>query len=60
MQTQNKNPWTLVTSEPVYENPWISVREDKVLNPAGGDGIYGVVHFKSTASGSQRTQRIWW
>lgn len=51
MQTLNKNPWTLVASEPVYENPWISVREDKVLNPAGGDGIYGVVHFKSTAVG---------
>lgn len=44
-----ENPWTLLNSRRVYDNPWISVREDKVVNPNGGDGIYGVVEFKNRA-----------
>ncbi|MGW8484058.1 NUDIX domain-containing protein [Microbacterium sp. NPDC055903] len=32
----------------VYENPWISVREDAVSGPAG-DGIYGVVTMRNPA-----------
>jgi len=47
----SENPWKTLSSETVYDNPWITVREDKVLNPAGGDGIYGVVHFKNLAIG---------
>ena len=43
------NPWTTVSSKSVYDNPWIAVREDKVINPSGGDGIYGVVEFKNQA-----------
>jgi len=45
------NPWKTLESKPVYDNPWISVREDDVKNPSGGDGIYGVVHFKNLAIG---------
>jgi 8-oxo-dGTP pyrophosphatase MutT (NUDIX family) len=45
------NPWTTLDSQPVYENPWISVREDGVLRPDGSPGIYGVVHFKNRAIG---------
>jgi 8-oxo-dGTP pyrophosphatase MutT (NUDIX family) len=45
------NPWTTLASRPVYENPWIAVREDSVLRPDGRPGIYGVVHFKSLAVG---------
>lgn len=45
------NPWTTLESTTVYENQWIHVREDQVLNPAGSQGIYGVVHFKSIAVG---------
>ena len=45
------NPWTTVSSRPVYENPWIAVREDQVLRPDGLPGIYGVVHFKNRAVG---------
>ncbi len=29
----------------MYENPWIKVREDKVVRPDGKDGIYGVVQI---------------
>jgi 8-oxo-dGTP pyrophosphatase MutT (NUDIX family) len=45
------NPWTTLARRPVYENPWISVREDRVLRPDGRPGIYGVVHFKNVAVG---------
>jgi 8-oxo-dGTP pyrophosphatase MutT (NUDIX family) len=48
---EHKNPWKTVSSKIVYDNPWIKVREDKVINPSGGDGIYGVVSFKNIAIG---------
>lgn len=47
----NKNPWKTTATKRVYENPWILVREDQVLNPAGNPGIYGVVSFKNFAIG---------
>jgi 8-oxo-dGTP pyrophosphatase MutT (NUDIX family) len=46
-----KNPWTTLTSETKYDNKWITVTEHQVLNPAGGKGIYGKVHFKNRAIG---------
>jgi 8-oxo-dGTP pyrophosphatase MutT (NUDIX family) len=45
------NPWRTLASEEVYNNAWISVREDKVVRPDGEQGIYGVVHFKNVAIG---------
>lgn len=45
------NPWTTLGSRPVYDNPWIAVREDSVLRPDGSPGIYGVVSFKNAAVG---------
>jgi len=48
---KNKNPWTTLSVEKIYENPWIKVEEHQVLNPAGGKGIYGKVHFKNKAIG---------
>jgi 8-oxo-dGTP pyrophosphatase MutT (NUDIX family) len=38
-----ENPWKILSSKTVYKNPWIRVREDKVITPGGSDGIYGVV-----------------
>ncbi len=46
-----KNPWKIKGEKSVYENPWISVTEYDVLNPAGNKGIYGKVHFKNIAVG---------
>ena len=43
--------WTELSRTKVYENPWIKVTESQVLNPNGGEGIYGVVHFKNLAIG---------
>jgi 8-oxo-dGTP pyrophosphatase MutT (NUDIX family) len=43
--------WTRLERDTVYENPWIQVHHDRVIDPNGGDGIYGVVHFKNVAIG---------
>jgi len=43
------NPWTKISGEVKYDNPWIKITEDRVKNPAGKDGIYGVVHYKNYA-----------
>ncbi len=45
------NPWQTLSTALKYENPWISVREDQVLNPRGGPGIYGVVSMRNKAIG---------
>jgi len=45
------NPWQTLSSEEKYDNRWINVTEYQVLNPAGGKGIYGKVHFKNKAIG---------
>jgi 8-oxo-dGTP pyrophosphatase MutT (NUDIX family) len=34
-----------------YDNPWIRVEHREVINPSGGAGIYGLVHFKNVAIG---------
>lgn len=46
-----KNPWTTLSGEVKYDNPWINVTEYQVINPSGGRGIYGKVHFKNKAIG---------
>ncbi len=45
------NPWRTLSSSNVYDNPWITLTEFQVLNPAGNPGIYGRVHFKNMAIG---------
>ena len=44
-----ENNWKKLSSKPIYDNPWISVEEDQVINPSGNPGIYGKVHFKNKA-----------
>jgi 8-oxo-dGTP pyrophosphatase MutT (NUDIX family) len=46
-----KNPWQTLSGEVKYDNRWISVTEFQVINPGGGKGIYGKVHFKNKAIG---------
>jgi 8-oxo-dGTP pyrophosphatase MutT (NUDIX family) len=46
-----ENPWKKTSTRFIYENPWIKVREDQVINPKGGTGIYGVVSFRNKAIG---------
>lgn len=45
------NPWKVLNSTKIYDNNWISLTEHQVLNPSGGEGIYGEVHFKNFAIG---------
>jgi len=47
----DSNPWQRLDSRQLYDNPWIRVREDRVLAPSGRPGIYGLVQFKNRAIG---------
>lgn len=45
------NPWKVLESNQIYDNAWIKLTEHQVINPSGGKGIYGEVHFKNLAIG---------
>lgn len=51
MEDPHLNPWQTLSEKKIYENPWISLTEYQVINPGGGEGIYGKVHFKNLAIG---------
>ena len=48
---EEHNPWKTINSRKIYENQWIGLTEHNVINPSGGEGIYGEVHFKNYAIG---------
>ena len=48
---EQHNPWKIIGEKEVYDNKWIRVTEYDVINPTGGKGIYGKVHFKNRAIG---------
>ncbi|MGI9544781.1 MAG: NUDIX domain-containing protein [Cyclobacteriaceae bacterium] len=61
MENQH-NPWTTLNTKPIYDNAWITVTEDQVIQPKGNRGIYGKVHFKNRAVGIlpiDHDQNIW-
>lgn len=41
--------WKRLDRQTIYDNPWMTVFEDKVINPGGGRNDYGHVHFKRKA-----------
>jgi 8-oxo-dGTP pyrophosphatase MutT (NUDIX family) len=41
--------WVTHDSRVIYDNDWMTVREDRVTNPGGGENHYGHVHFKNVA-----------
>jgi 8-oxo-dGTP pyrophosphatase MutT (NUDIX family) len=45
------NPWKTKSIQEIYRNPWIRLTHREVINPNGGEGIYGVVHFQNIAIG---------
>ena len=49
--TETDNPWQTLSSTEIYQNPWIQLTEHQVINPSGGRGIYGVVHYRNAAVG---------
>jgi ADP-ribose pyrophosphatase len=46
-----RGPWRTLSIEERYATPWISVSHHEVVDPSGGRGIYGVIHFKNVAVG---------
>ncbi len=48
---EQHNPWQVLGATEKYNNNWIQVTEYDVINPSGGKGIYGKVHFKNLAIG---------
>lgn len=55
MNTKKKkiqqNPWRQLSNKLIYENPWLHVEEDEVINPGGGLSCYGKILFKNLAIG---------
>jgi len=41
--------WKKLSSKTIYENDWMQVCEDRVINPGGGKNLYGHVRFKNVA-----------
>lgn len=41
--------WKLLDSKTIYESDWMTVVEDHVINPGGGQNLYGHVRFKRKA-----------
>ncbi|MBX6389926.1 MAG: NUDIX hydrolase [Frankia sp.] len=39
------NPWTTIGTRLIYQNPWLSLREDQVIRPDGKQGVYSVVEM---------------
>lgn len=42
---EQRGGWTVKESAILYENPWITVREDQVVQPDGEHGVFGVVEI---------------
>jgi 8-oxo-dGTP pyrophosphatase MutT (NUDIX family) len=45
------NTWKQQKSRKIYDNAWLRLDEDKVINPGGGISHYGKIHFKNIAIG---------
>ena len=45
----HKMSWKKLSSKTIWENPWMAVLEDHVINPGGGENHYGHIHFKNRA-----------
>jgi ADP-ribose pyrophosphatase len=42
---EKRGEWTVLHSAVHYRNPWITVREDRVIQPDGEEGGFGVVEM---------------
>jgi 8-oxo-dGTP pyrophosphatase MutT (NUDIX family) len=51
MNHEERNPWTTLSTEKVYDSPWIGVEKHDVVTPGGNPGTYSVIHFKNLAIG---------
>jgi len=42
----NNNPWQTISSETIFENPWIKLVKDEVITPTGKPGSYTILEAK--------------
>ena len=47
---EKRGEWTVLDNTVLYNNPWITVREDRVIQPDGQEGTFGVVEMKPGVS----------
>jgi ADP-ribose pyrophosphatase len=47
---EKRGEWTVLDSTVQFSNPWITVREDRVIQPDGQEGAFGVVEMTSGVS----------
>src|ERR687893_2560933 len=47
---EKRGEWTVLDSTALYTNPWITVREDRVIQPDGQEGSFSVVEMKPGVS----------
>ncbi|HRI21348.1 MAG TPA: NUDIX hydrolase [Panacibacter sp.] len=48
---EKHNPWQIIDQKEIYNNNWVTLTHYNVINPSGGKGIYGKIHFKNVAVG---------
>lgn len=48
--SRERGPFRIVSTQQVYANPWIRVREDRVVKPGGQAGVFGVVEMVAGSS----------
>lgn len=55
------SPWRTLATRLIYTNPWMTVREDRVLRPDGQEGIYGVMEARPATGAVALTdaQEVW-
>jgi len=46
----DKGPWKITERTQIYKNPWMTIVEDKVIQPDGKQGIYGTADIKAGAA----------
>jgi ADP-ribose pyrophosphatase len=50
MDQETKGPYKVLSTRKAYENPWLSVREDRVIRPGGKEGYFGIIEMKAGSS----------
>lgn len=50
-EKEQENPWKTLTTDIIYDNPWIKLTRHNVINPSNKPSVYSVVHFKNIAIG---------
>lgn len=43
---KNNTPWKTLASKVIFQNPWLSLRQDDVITPAGKPGSYTLLEAK--------------